>query len=501
MRTIYRYTFLAGIAVLIVVGISGCRPAEIPAPLAVTSTPTAIPMPIWLAHLPAGMVAVLNEDGSWGVESVASSAPQERSPVTTERVKNLSPSLEIGLDGAGNITGLPEGKTQEEKDTVRGFYEAIQKKFPTSKVFYNQDAGASEKWILYAALGGRLFQETVSYAGGPEQYFDYPISFDDAKGYWEIVGNYQAVEIPGNGEAGVIWEEGLPQLLADKATLPNCDSYFKYYMNYKTYVEDQNPWREVAGVAEILVTPTPEAPTLNPAEMQTEGGIHGVKLDATGSYQGITQNISVGITPDVNEFFGGKGVEFNNEASTVPVGDRLAEATLRAWYAAYLQRSNLSENAYSFETYLADYKSGRDVTVDEWVYDPATETNSVMKVGPDTHVMLVSAEGMGWYGVYHVYFQGFSFGIVKAPDGGIIIVQANANMSFDTNQEQILANIDAGIMTGLIWLYKPLSIQNGTEDFIPNSKGPEDTQIANLVHPDFFSNWTATKYLVTPVNP
>jgi hypothetical protein len=258
MRTIYRCSFLVGVVILVIVGISGCQPAEIPATLAVTSTPTAITTPAWLANLPAGMVAVLNEDGSWGVESVASSAPHERPPVTAERVKNVSASLEIGLDAAGDVTGLPEGKTQEERDAVKGFYQAIQKKFPTSEVYYNQAAGASEKWVLYAALGGNLFHETISYAGGPEQYFDYPISFDDAKGYWEIVGNYQAVEIPGNGEVGVIWEEGLPQLLADKATLPNGDSYFKYYMHYKTYAEDENPWRDVAGVADILATPTPE---------------------------------------------------------------------------------------------------------------------------------------------------------------------------------------------------------------------------------------------------
>jgi hypothetical protein len=42
MRTIYRCSFLVGIVVLTVVGISGCRPTEIPATLAAASNPPAI---------------------------------------------------------------------------------------------------------------------------------------------------------------------------------------------------------------------------------------------------------------------------------------------------------------------------------------------------------------------------------------------------------------------------------------------------------------------------
>lgn len=48
MKTIYRYSFLVGSVILIIVGINGCRPAEIPATLAAatpTPTNTAIPTP------------------------------------------------------------------------------------------------------------------------------------------------------------------------------------------------------------------------------------------------------------------------------------------------------------------------------------------------------------------------------------------------------------------------------------------------------------------------
>jgi hypothetical protein len=245
-----------------------------------------------------------------------------------------------------------------------------------------------------------------------------------------------------------------------------------------------------------------ETQTLNPAEMQTESGVHGVKLDVTGSCescQGVILSVSVGIAPDINEAIGGKGVEFNDKASPIPAGERLVEATLRVWYNAYLQR-NPSVKNYSFEKYLADYKSGKDVTVDEWVYDPATKTSSVMKVDPDTHVMYVVAEGMKWYGVGENYFQGFTTSIVKAPDGGIIVVRGNANFAAYTTQEKRLSHIDSDLMNGMAWLYQPVERQKGDRSLNVKLPDSEKALIANLMHPDYFSNWQVEKCLLT-INP
>lgn len=188
-------------------------------------------------------------------------APAERLPVTADRVKNVGASLEISEDAKGNLSGLPTDTTDEKKAAVKAFYDAIQEKFPTSTVYYDQDPGTSGQWILYAELGDRLFYQTVSYnnsAGtpGPEQYFDSPMTFNyvqntDGTKSWQIVGDYQALKIP-DGGIGVIWDNGLPQFLSGKNTLSNGDTYYSYFMNYQTLAEDENPWMEVPGVTDLI---------------------------------------------------------------------------------------------------------------------------------------------------------------------------------------------------------------------------------------------------------
>jgi hypothetical protein len=53
---------------------------------------------------------------------------------------------------------------------------------------------------------------------------------------------------------------------------------------------------------------------------------------------------------------------------------------------------------YSFAQYIADYNEGKDMTVDEWVYDSVTKINEVMKVGPDTPITIVDTKGLKWFG-------------------------------------------------------------------------------------------------------
>ncbi len=296
-------------ALLGLVLLAACAPASPGSTPSPTATSTAIPIPTWLAYLPAGMVAVLNEDGSWGAESVASSAPGERLPMTAERVKNVSPSFEIGLDGAGNITGLPEGKTQDEKDAVKGFYQAIQKKFPTLKVYYNQDTNPQEgsgHWILFAVdSGGKLIYSTSSYgtADAPEQPSDYPIIYS-ADGI-SLVGTYTKFDVPGGGIPGVTWtglrENRLPQFLANEVSVGG-DKYYTEALNYKAYVEDGNYWEEVAGVAELL--PTPEVLDKLPAGYTIANGQlvneSGVSLGAIKSQNGKDFQLVFAISDDDN---------------------------------------------------------------------------------------------------------------------------------------------------------------------------------------------------------
>jgi hypothetical protein len=104
-----------------------------------------------------------------------------------------------------------------------------------------------------------------------------------------------------------------------------------------------------------------------------------------------------------------------------------------------------------------------------------------MKVGPDTHVMLVMAEGMGWYGVAQDYFQGFSTSLVKTPDGGIIVVYGNANFSSYTTQEDRLGYINMDLLNGLGWLYQPVERQKGEPGFDANWPGTEQALIIKLM--------------------
>jgi len=178
------------------------------------------------------------------------SAVTERGEVTVEDVKNVEPSKKIAIDSNGVLTGFPEGTSQEKLDAVANYYQAIQKKFPTSNVYYAEDP-PSGQWLLYATLGGNLFYETYSYGDGGEQYFDYPVSYNQTENGLSVMGNYELVEIP--GEIGVIWENGLPQFLTKRIKTVNGDTYFTEYLAYTSYVADGKPWREIAGISSLEI--------------------------------------------------------------------------------------------------------------------------------------------------------------------------------------------------------------------------------------------------------
>jgi hypothetical protein len=103
-------------------------------------------------------------------------------------------------------------------------------------------------------MGGTLFYQITVNDNGEEVYSDYPISFEVLDTNCKLSGVYRPVRIPADS-IGVIWKNGLPQLLSNYIKLPNGDSYFTHYMKYSDpYSYGAYPWEEVSGVSEILAT-------------------------------------------------------------------------------------------------------------------------------------------------------------------------------------------------------------------------------------------------------
>jgi len=86
--------------------------------------------------------------------------PTERSLVTLEDVRNVKHSSEILINDEGVLIGLPEEIPEEEKALVASYYEAIQKKFLGSRVFYNKDEKTG-KWLLFARYEKNLLHRTI----------------------------------------------------------------------------------------------------------------------------------------------------------------------------------------------------------------------------------------------------------------------------------------------------------------------------------------------------
>lgn len=263
LSTVRNWGMVLAAGVIVILSLTACNGAKMPEAITNVFTgrevePTQIVSSIQTPFLPEAPTAVITmtpDDHPSGSDAIENqNAVPERGPVTMEDVKNIKPAAKINVDSGGQLSGLPDGSSQELLDSVKKYYALIQKKFPTSDVYYQEDSKGSGQWVLYAVLSGNLFYQTVMGNQGGEQYCDYPISYspDSTK----VTGYYTLLAIP--GELNVIWKNGLPQFLAGKAKLANGDAYYSKYLDYKMYVADGDPWKEISGVTAMVESEAPQ---------------------------------------------------------------------------------------------------------------------------------------------------------------------------------------------------------------------------------------------------
>lgn len=214
-------------------------------PPSVTPTPTITPTP-----------------------SVTPYTPKVRSLVTLEMVKNLDAAIPISLDENNNLVGLPEKIDPDRKEHVKKQYQALIKKFGACDAFYSEDPLTGHH-VLNLIIGGTVFHRIrVNEEGGKELY-NYPTTFEYTDGEVVLVGDYSSVLFIGN-TIGVLWEDGVPQLLANRVVLPNGDSYFTHYLVYtEPYSYTANLWKEVPGVSDVMAGFPSAEYELNPKHTQS----------------------------------------------------------------------------------------------------------------------------------------------------------------------------------------------------------------------------------------
>lgn len=204
----------------------------------------------------------------------------ERNPVDSNMVKGTKPAVPLKLDENGNVEGLSPDVSQVWADNLRSYYNAILKKYPTSAVYLDVDA-ASNSFAIIILMGGTVFYQTFTNQDGDFVYSDFPSNFENVDNKLELSGEYKPIEIP-NTPLGVIWTEGIPQLLANYVELPNGETYFTHYMDYSgVWSFGAYPWKEVLGVKEVMASFPPIEMDIEPIYTQTtEYEYMGVKINA-----------------------------------------------------------------------------------------------------------------------------------------------------------------------------------------------------------------------------
>jgi len=206
--------------------------------------------------------------------------PKEREEITLEDVKNVEFPLKIIADEDGNLTGLPEDVSPEIKAEVLGYYEAIQKKFVTSEVFYSRDP-EGDNWFVYAILGGQLFYANNT-DSGMNNYLDYPLIFTQKPdGTYELSGQYGLVNV--TDALTVAWKNGFPQFLTEVYTAADGNTYARKYFDYQTAVK-QDPWKKMSELFTMPKEAESTAPSeldLNPTYVETiDQKFMGVRINA-----------------------------------------------------------------------------------------------------------------------------------------------------------------------------------------------------------------------------
>ncbi|MDD3948995.1 MAG: hypothetical protein PHT43_05985, partial [Anaerolineaceae bacterium] len=204
----------------------------------------------------------------------------ERNPVDSSMVKGVEPAVPLKLDENGNIIGLPPNASQAWANKLKAFYNAVIKKYPTSEIYLDVDV-SSNCYVIIILMAGTVFYQTFKNQDGNYVYSNFPSSFENVDNQLELSGDYKPIKIP-NTSLGVIWTDGIPQLLANYVELPNGETYYTHYMDYSG-VWDFNayPWKEVTGVNELTLAFPAVEMDLEPIHVQnTEHEYMGVNIKA-----------------------------------------------------------------------------------------------------------------------------------------------------------------------------------------------------------------------------
>ena len=204
----------------------------------------------------------------------------ERNPVDYSMVRGVTPAVLIKLDECGNTSDLPDGVSQTLVENLRNYCNAVDSKYPTSEIYLDVDV-SSGNYVLIIVMGGTVFYQVYENQHGDYVYADFPSSFEIVNEKVELLGDYRPIKIP-NASFGVIWKDGVPQLLANYIELPNGETYFTHYMEYSgIWSFDAYPWKDVVGVKDILASFPPIEMDIEPIYTQiTQYEYMGVRINA-----------------------------------------------------------------------------------------------------------------------------------------------------------------------------------------------------------------------------
>jgi len=215
--------------------------------------------------------------------TVTSSADmfKERPLISSDMVKNLKPAVILRLNENGDIDGLPLNFSKVWGDSLKDYYNAINEKYPTSEIYLDVNV-ENNNYALIILMGGTIYYQTIKNENGYYIYSDFPTKFEKLDGKIKLSGEYRPIRIP-NKSIGVLWVDGVPNLLSNFVELPDGNTYFTHYMDYSNpWSYGVFPWKEVAGIHEILDSFPPIEMDLEPVYVQkTEYEYMGVLIRAS----------------------------------------------------------------------------------------------------------------------------------------------------------------------------------------------------------------------------
>lgn len=194
--------------------------------------------------------------------------PPERPPITSDLVRNIKPAIALSLNENGEISGLPADVSPQWAKKLKAYYQAVITQYPTSEVLLDVDLPTNSH-IIIIVMGDTIYYQMIKNANGDDTYPIFPTSFETDEAGMVLAGDYKPVRVP-NTSIGVVWFEGIPQLLANYVELPDANSYFTHYLDYSgAWSYGDYPWQEVEGVSEIMAAFPAVEMDLEPVHVQT----------------------------------------------------------------------------------------------------------------------------------------------------------------------------------------------------------------------------------------